>query len=159
APYRNGRFATIYLAPRDYHRVHMPLDGELLETVHVPGRIFSVAPFAVEAIPRLFARNERLVCHFRGEHGPFAVVMVGAVLVSSVSTAWDGLTIPPYAAHIVRGDCRGRGVRLPRFAEMGRFNMGSTVIVLLPDGAARWDALVPQQAVRVGQRLGLCVKL
>jgi phosphatidylserine decarboxylase len=155
-PYRNGRFATIYLAPRDYHRVHMPLDGELLETVHVPGRIFSVAPFAVESIPRLFARNERLICHFRGAHGPFAVVMVGAVLVSSVSTVWDGLTIPPYAAHIVRGDCRGRDVRLARCAEMGRYNMGSTVIVLLPDGVARWDALAPQQTVRVGQRLGVC---
>jgi phosphatidylserine decarboxylase len=153
APYRNGKFVTVYLSPRDYHRVHMPLTGELVETVHVPGRIFSVAPFAVEGIPRLFARNERLVCHFKGPHGPFVAVMVGAILVSSVATVWDGMAIPPYASSIQRKDCRGRGITLERFAEMARFNMGSTVILLLPEGAD----LVPltsQQAVRVGERIG-----
>ncbi|WP_049622300.1 archaetidylserine decarboxylase [Frateuria defendens] len=155
APYRNGRFATVYLSPRDYHRVHMPLKGTLKETVHVPGRIFSVAPFAVEAIPRLFARNERLVCHFEGEHGPFAVVMVGAILVSSVATVWDGLVIPPYAPSIRRKSFAGQDITLARFAEMARFNMGSTVILLLPEGMAELDALAPQQAVKVGQRLGM----
>ncbi|WP_431637977.1 archaetidylserine decarboxylase [Dyella sp. KULCS107] len=154
APFRDGRFVTVYLSPRDYHRVHMPLAGTLRETVHVPGRIFSVAPFAVEAIPRLFARNERLVCHFDGEHGPFAVVLVGAILVSSVSTVWDGLVIPPYAPGIRRKSFADRDIQLERFAEMGRFNMGSTVIVLLPPGSAALDPLVPQQAVKVGQRLG-----
>lgn len=154
APYRNGRFATVYLSPRDYHRVHMPLKGTLKETVHVPGRIFSVAPFAVEAIPRLFARNERLVCHFEGEHGPFVVVMVGAILVSSVATVWDGLVIPPYAPAIRRKSFAGQHVTLDRFTEMARFNMGSTVIVLLPEGMAELDALAPQQTVLVGQRLG-----
>jgi phosphatidylserine decarboxylase len=153
-PYRNGRFATIYLSPRDYHRVHMPLTGTLRETVHVPGRIFSVAPFAVEAIPRLFARNERLVCHFDGEHGPFAVVMVGAILVSSVATVWDGLVIPPYASSIRRKSFAGQGITLERFAEMARFNMGSTVIVLLPAGTSSLDDLQPLQVVRLGQRLG-----
>jgi phosphatidylserine decarboxylase len=152
-PYRNGRFVTVYLSPRDYHRVHMPLTGTLRETVHIPGRIFSVAPFAVEAIPRLFARNERLVCHFDGEQGPFAVVMVGAILVSSVSTVWDGLVIPPYAADVRRKSFAGQDIRLERFAEMGRFNMGSTVILLLPPGT-ELDALTTQQAVKVGQRLG-----
>lgn len=154
SPYRNGRFLTVYLSPRDYHRVHMPLKGTLRETVHVPGRIFSVAPFAVEAIPRLFARNERLVCHFDGEHGPFVVVMVGAILVSSVATVWDGLVIPPYASSIRRKSFAGQNITLDRFAEMARFNMGSTVIVLLPEGTAELDALVPQQAVQVGQRIG-----
>ena len=154
APYRNGCFVTVYLSPRDYHRVHMPLKGTLRETVHVPGRIFSVAPFAVAAIPRLFARNERLVCHFDGEHGPFVVVMVGAILVSSVATAWDGLVIPPYAASIRRKSFAGQNITLERFAEMARFNMGSTVIVLLPGGTALLDPLQPQQAVRVGERLG-----
>jgi phosphatidylserine decarboxylase len=154
APYRNGRFVTVYLSPRDYHRVHMPLAGRLKETVHVPGRIFSVAPFAVEAIPRLFARNERLVCHFEGEHGPFVVVMVGAILVSSVATVWDGLVIPPYASAIRRKSFQGQNIALARFAEMARFNMGSTVILLLPEGMATLDALQPQQAVQVGQRLG-----
>ena len=155
APYRNGSFVTVYLSPRDYHRVHMPLKGTLRETVHVPGRIFSVAPFTVAAIPRLFARNERLVCHFDGEHGPFVMVMVGALLVSSVATVWDGLVIPPYAASIRHKSFIDQGVTLERFAEMARFNMGSTVIVLLPPGRATLDTLQPQQAVRVGQRMGL----
>ncbi|MGS0996924.1 archaetidylserine decarboxylase [Rhodanobacter sp. FW102-FHT14D06] len=154
APYRNGSFVTVYLSPRDYHRVHMPMKGTLRETVHVPGRIFSVAPFAVEAIPRLFARNERLVCHFDGERGPFVVVMVGAILVSSVATVWDGLVIPPYASSIRRKSFAGQDITLERFAEMARFNMGSTVIVLLPPGSATVDPLPPQQHVRVGQRIG-----
>ncbi|MGH8159047.1 MAG: archaetidylserine decarboxylase [Rhodanobacter sp.] len=154
APYRNGRFVTVYLSPRDYHRVHMPLKGTLKETVHVPGRIFSVAPFAVAAIPRLFARNERLVCHFDSEHGPFVVVMVGAILVSSVATVWDGLVIPPYASSIRRKSFVGQNITLERFAEMARFNMGSTVILLLPEGTVTLDTLQPQQAVLVGQRLG-----
>lgn len=153
APFRNGSFVTIYLSPRDYHRVHMPLEGELTGTTHVPGRIFSVAPFAVEAIPRVFARNERLVCHFQGAHGSFVSVMVGAILVSSVATVWDGLAIPPYASDIRRHDCRDRHVKLERFAEMARFNMGSTVILLLPEGYVL-DDLQPQQQVIVGQRLG-----
>ena len=154
APYRNGRFVTIYLSPRDYHRVHMPLRGVLKETVHIPGRIFSVAPFAVDAIPRLFARNERLVCHFEGEQGPFSVVMVGAILVSSVATVWDGLVIPPYAPSIRRKSFAGQNITLDRFAEMARFNMGSTVIVLLPEGKAELDTLTSQQVIKVGQRLG-----
>jgi phosphatidylserine decarboxylase len=155
APYRDGSFVTVYLSPRDYHRVHMPLAGTLLETVHVPGRLFSVAPGPVAAIPRLFARNERLVCHFQGEHGPFAVVLVGAMLVSSVSTVWGGLTIPPYAGRVTARDERGRGLHLARFAEMGRFNMGSTVILLLPPGvAAFYSTLAAEAPVRVGQALG-----
>ncbi|MCX7514836.1 archaetidylserine decarboxylase [Frateuria sp. STR12] len=153
-PYRNGDFLTIYLSPRDYHRVHMPLGGTLRETVHVPGRIFSVAPFAVEAIPRLFARNERLVCHFDGPQGPFVAVMVGAVLVSSVATVWDGLVIPPYASHIRSKSFAGQDITLARFAEMARFNMGSTVILLLPPGMIELDELKPQQTVKLGQRLG-----
>lgn len=154
SPYAHGQFITVYLSPRDYHRVHMPLRGELQETVHIPGRIFSVAPFAVESIPRLFARNERLVCHFEGEHGPFAVVMVGAILVSSVATVWDGLVIPPYASSIRRKSFAGQNISLERFAEMARFNMGSTVILLLPEGTARLGEVTPQQPVQVGQKIG-----
>lgn len=153
--YADGSFATVYLSPRDYHRVHMPLAGELISTLHVPGRLFSVAPAPVESIPRLFARNERLVCHFQGEHGPFVVVMVGALLVSSVSTVWGDLEIPPYASRAMPRDYRGKGIRLDRGAEMGRFNMGSTVIVLLPRDGARFDAgLASEQVVRMGQRIG-----
>jgi len=154
--YAGGSFLTVYLSPRDYHRVHMPLAGELVETVHIPGRIFSVAPFAVAAIPRLFARNERLVCHFRGEHGPFAVVLVGAMLVSGIETVWRGVEVPPYASAITRRDYRNGAVRLARGAEMGRFNMGSTAIVLVPAQIGRISgALAPEQAVRVGERIGV----
>jgi len=155
ALFADGSFATIYLSPRDYHRVHMPIAGELVETVHVPGRIFGVAPFAVEAIPRLFARNERLVCHFENALGPFAVVLVGAMLVSGVATVWDGVAIPPYASSIVRKSWRGRGIWLKRGAEMGRFEMGSTVIVLLPAKLGRISAqLAPGQVVKMGQKIG-----
>jgi phosphatidylserine decarboxylase len=154
-PFNDGWFATVYLAPRDYHRVHMPWTGTLRETLHVPGRIFSVAPFAVQAIPRLFARNERLVCHFDTDFGPMSLVMVGAVLVSGVETVWSGVEIPRYASRIVRKDWRGKNITVERFAEMARFNYGSTVIVLLPkDGIALDASLQPEQAVRLGQRLG-----
>jgi phosphatidylserine decarboxylase len=155
-PFADGWFATVYLAPRDYHRVHMPWSGTLRETLHVPGRIFSVAPFAVQAIPRLFARNERLVCHFDTDFGPMCVVMVGAVLVSGVETVWSGVEIPKYASRPIRKDWRGKKISLERFAEMARFNYGSTVIVLLPNaaGVALDPALASEQAVCVGQRLG-----
>lgn len=152
--YHDGHFVTVYLSPRDYHRVHMPLSGELVETVHVPGRLFSVAPGPVESIRGLFARNERLVCHFESEHGPFVVALVGAMLVSGISTVWSGTEVPPYAAHVVRSQWRGRNVKLARFAEMGRFEMGSTVILLLPPSCALRAGLLPEMPVRVGQRLG-----
>jgi phosphatidylserine decarboxylase len=158
AAYTNGSFITIYLSPRDYHRVHMPLAGTLRETVRIPGRLFSVAPFTVEAVPRLFARNERLVCHFDGigmdgNRLPFCVVMVGAMLVSSVETVWSGLEIPPYASAITRKNWRDKSIRLERFAEMGRFNMGSTVIVLLPQACVLSGDLAAGNAVQVGQPL------
>lgn len=153
APYRDGMFATIYLSPRDYHRVHMPLDGTLVATVHVPGRLFSVAPGPVADIPRLFARNERLVCHFAGTRGPFVVVMVGAMLVSGITTVWDGAVVPPYARGIVRQDWRGRGIQLARGAELARFEMGSTAIVLIP-GAEPAPRLSAEDAVKVGLDLG-----
>ena len=155
APYADGWFANIYLSPRDYHRVHMPWAGTLVETLHVPGRLFSVAPWAVRAIPRLFARNERLVCHFETERGPMCVVMVGALLVSGVETVWNGVNIPGYASKPWRLDFRGRGIRLGRFAEMARFNYGSTVIVLWPKDAAQLPDLPTGTVTRLGQRLGL----
>ncbi len=155
APFADGWFITVYLSPRDYHRAHMPWTGRLIETVHIPGRLFSVAPFAVAGIPRLFARNERLVCRFDTDRGPMAVVMVGAMLVSGVETVWGGVEIPPYGAGIVRRDLRAKNITLERFAEMARFNMGSTVIVCLPkQGFELDDGLFPENPVRVGQRLG-----
>lgn len=154
AAYADGVFATVYLSPRDYHRVHMPWAGTLRETVHVPGRLFSVGTDAVASVPRLFARNERLVCHFDTDFGPMCLVMVGALLVSGVETVWSGVEIPAYADRIARRDWRGRGIALERFAEMARFNYGSTVIVLLPRGAATLDSALKAEApVRLGQRL------
>ena len=154
APYADGWFANIYLSPRDYHRVHMPWTGTLVETLHVPGRLFSVAPWAVREIPRLFARNERLVCHFETDAGPMCMVMVGALLVSGVETVWNGVNIPDYGHERWRLDFRGQGIRLDRFAEMARFNYGSTVIVLLPKDGFEIDALAPESATRLGQRMG-----
>ena len=154
APFADGVFATVYLSPRDYHRVHMPWTGTLRETVHVPGRLFSVGPDAVASVPRVFARNERLVCHFDTDFGPMASVMVGALLVSGVETVWSGLEIPAYGHRIERKDYRGRGIVLERFAEMARFNYGSTVIVLLPKGVATLGpGLVAETPVRLGTRL------
>lgn len=153
-PFRNGLFATVYLSPRDYHRVHMPWTGTLRETVHVPGRLFSVGTDAVANVPRLFARNERLVCHFDTDFGPMVSVMVGALLVSGVETVWSGEEIPAYGTAITRKDYRGKGITLERFAEMARFNYGSTVIVLLPPGVASLaPELKAESPVRLGQRL------
>jgi len=152
--YQDGVFATVYLAPRDYHRVHMPWTGRLLETVHVPGRLFSVGPSAVRQVPRLFARNERLVCHFETDFGPMAVVMVGALLVSGVETVWSGEEIPAYGHRIQRKDWRNEHIHLQRFEEMARFNYGSTVIVLLPPGVAELEVeLQAEMPVKLGQAL------
>lgn len=153
-PFENGLFATVYLSPKDYHRVHMPWTGTLRETVHVPGRLFSVGTAAVATVPRLFARNERLVCHFDTDFGPMASVMVGALLVSGVETVWSGVEIPRYGDAVTRKDWRGKGISLERFAEMARFNYGSTVIVLLPPGVADLSPeLVAESPVRLGQVL------
>ena len=157
--FEGGVYATVYLSPRDYHRVHMPWTGTLRETVHVPGRLFSVGVDAVGSVSKLFARNERLVCHFDTDFGPMAVVMVGALLVSGVETVWGGVEIPPYGGPVTvkdyrGGDGSGRPIVLERFAEMARFNYGSTAIVLLPKGVAELSPELHAQApVRLGQTL------
>ena len=159
--FTGGSAATIYLAPRDYHRVHLPIDGTLAALVHLPGDRFSVNPATAERIRHLFARNERVVFHFRGAGGhPFAIVMVGALLVGSIETPWTG----PVADRPSPGSGRGRGrVRrwsfdgpaLERGAEIGRFNMGSTVIALFPPGTVRWDPDLREGApVRCRQAIG-----
>ncbi len=155
APFENGSFVTVYLSPRDYHRVHMPIAGTLREMVHVPGRLFSVAPHTTRAIPRLFARNERVVSIFDTEAGPMAVILVGALFVASIETVWAGVVTPPRRREIRVWDYRDTAPALERGAELGRFNMGSTAIVLFGNGKARWDAAMQaDSAVRMGQRLG-----
>jgi phosphatidylserine decarboxylase len=152
--FNNGFFHTIYLAPRDYHRVHMPMDGRLQRMIHVPGRLFSVSPATVRGVPDLFARNERVACVFETSHGPLALVLVGAMLVSSMETVWSGTVTPPYGRKITRGDWSRRDIRLQRGDEMGRFNMGSTVIMLVPPTTI--SALYnygPDDIVLMGQKL------
>ena len=152
--FEGGLYATVYLSPKDYHRVHMPWTGTLRESVHIPGRLFSVGVDAVGSVSKLFARNERLVCHFDTDFGPMAVVMVGALLVSGVETVWSGIEIPPYGGPVTVKDYRGSGIVLERFAEMARFNYGSTAIVLLPRGVAELSPELHAQApVRLGQKL------
>jgi phosphatidylserine decarboxylase len=156
--YRDGLFATIYLSPRDYHRIHMPLDGSLRGMLHVPGRLFSVNAATTRALPGLFARNERLICLFENRDiGPFCVILVGALFVASMQTVWAGEVTPRNnGGEIGRWDYRGdQQLQLARGTELGRFNMGSTVILLLPRGSAAWhDELRADQTVRMGQDIG-----
>ncbi|MEJ2479893.1 MAG: archaetidylserine decarboxylase, partial [Acidihalobacter sp.] len=158
APYRNGRFSTLYLSPRDYHRIHMPLDGTLTRMTYVPGRLFSVAPHTVETIPRLFARNERVIAHFDTALGPMAVVLVGAINVAAIETVWAGLITPPPGKTMRETEypLEGDGaVRLERGAELGRFNMGSTVILVFPPGVMEWHSgLHCGSPLRMGEAIG-----
>lgn len=157
APYLDGAFATIYLAPYNYHRVHMPATARIVRMTHVPGELWSVNATTAARVPGLFARNERLVCHCLAPWGPFAVVLVGALNVGSVSTAWAGDVLPRRSREIGYWDYTAEdiGTTLPRGAVLGQFNMGSTVVVLLPRGAARWhETFVAGGTVRVGQALG-----
>lgn len=160
--FQNGSFATLYLSPRDYHRIHMPLTGQLREMVHIPGTLFSVSPLTTRVVPALFARNERVVTLFDTAAGPMALILVGAINVASIETVWAGTITPPLGKSLRHWTYPARGagaVRLGRGAEMGRFNMGSTVIVLFGPDAVRWEVdLQPGTAVRMGQRLGKMAK-
>lgn len=155
APFHGGHFVTVYLSPRDYHRVHMPAAGELRSMIHVPGRLFSVAPHTVRTIPRLFSRNERVVSLFDTEHGPLAVILVGAICVASIETVWAGVVTPPRGRRLQRWHYPPHRHQLARGEELGRFNMGSTVIVLFgPDQVIWRDDLQAGQPTRMGQALG-----
>lgn len=148
-----GSFVTLYLAPGDYHRVHMPLDAELAETRHLPGKLFSVAPFTVREVPRLFCRNERLACRFCTTAGQMMQVLVGAMVVGGIETVWHGPHGHP--ARPSRERFLPGQVRLQRGQEMGWFAMGSTVILVFEPGAVVWrEGLLPGDRVRLGQTLG-----
>ena len=152
--FQDGRFATLYLAPHDYHRVHMPLAGTLSATIHVPGRLFSVNTATAAQVPRLFARNERVICLFDTDFGPMALILVGALFVGSMSTVWAGDITPRAQARSRGPGSKDTPIRLERGAEMGRFNMGSTVILLLDRGVLWEPTLVPGSLVRVGESIG-----
>nr|WP_302139146.1 archaetidylserine decarboxylase [Halomonas alkalicola] len=151
--YLGGSFATVYLSPSDYHRVHMPLAGTLTEMVYVPGRLFSVNAATTEHVPNLFARNERLVCHFDTEQGPMVMVLVGAMIVAAIETVWAGqiTPLPRGGVQRIRFDTP---VHLERGAEMGRFKLGSTVVMAFAEPVAFADGIEPGAKVQMGQSLG-----
>lgn len=156
--FEDGSFATLYLSPRDYHRIHMPCAGRLRRMIHVPGALFSVNPTTARGVPGLFARNERVVCVFDGEHQgqtfPWVMVLVGATIVGSMATVWHGIVNPPRPGVLRDWRYDDREIRLERGAEMGRFLLGSTVVLLLPEGMARFNpSWAPAGAIRMGESM------
>ncbi|SRR5690606_6043825 len=154
-PFREGEFATIYLSPKDYHRIHMPMAGTLKEMVYVPGKLFSVNPVTAENVPNLFARNERVACLFDTEAGPMAMVLVGAMIVGSVETTWAGV-VAPNSGKVTQWQYSGDdAVRFEKGQEMGRFRLGSTVVLVMPKGAVKWQPnQVAEKTVQLGEAFG-----
>ncbi len=157
ARFQDGDFATLYLSPRDYHRIHMPCAGRLVRMIHVPGALFSVNPATARGVPGLFARNERVVCLFESERGPFVLTLVGATIVGSMATVWHGVVNPPRPGTLREWSYPERGegeVLLARGAEMGRFLLGSTVVLLFPRGVLRFNPRwTPGRAIRMGEAM------
>jgi len=152
ARFESGDFATIYLSPRDYHRIHMPCAGRLTQMIYVPGELFSVNPATARGVPGLFARNERVVCVFEGEFGPFVMVLVGATIVGSMATVWHGVVNPPRRPDIAKRSYVEGEVVLEKGAEMGRFLLGSTVVMLFPKDVLRFGSdWAPGGSVRMGE--------
>ncbi len=156
AQFENGHFATLYLSPRDYHRIHMPCAGTLTRMVHVPGDLFSVNPLTARGVPGLFARNERVVCAFDSAQGPFVLVLVGATIVGSMATVWHGLVNPPRTGRQQQWDYAPGQVSLQQGEEMGRFLLGSTVVMLFPQGPLRFNPQwEPAKPIRLGEAMAL----
>jgi phosphatidylserine decarboxylase len=157
-PFNNGVFTTIYLSPKDYHRLHMPLTGTLREMVHIPGRLFSVNTATTNSVPGLFARNERVAALFDTDAGPMALILVGAIFVSSVETVWHGVVTPPSVTTVQSWQYQDNAPRLEIGEEMGRFNMGSTIIVLFGKDKVQWDAeFKAEKTVKLGELVGRVV--
>ncbi len=155
AHFVDGSFATIYLSPRDYHRIHMPCSGRLTRMIHVPGELFSVNPLTARGVPGLFARNERVVCVFESDFGPFVQVLVGATIVGSMATVWHGTVNPPRTGKLREWRYGDDDVVLAKGAEMGRFLLGSTVVLLFPRDTIAFDASwAPAGTVRMGEAMG-----
>lgn len=155
----HGHFATLYLAPRDYHRIHMPCDGRLVRMIYVPGDLFSVNPLTARHVPSLFARNERVVCVFETPFGPFVNVLVGATIVGSVATVWHGVVNPPRTRGIREWHYEEQNIVLAKGAEMGRFLLGSTVVMLFPKNVLTFMAdWAPARAVRLGEPMATALR-
>ena len=160
AQFADGEFATLYLSPRDYHRIHMPCDGRLRRMIHVPGELFSVNPTTARGVPGLFARNERVVCVFDSAHGPFVLTLVGATIVGSMATVWHGVVNPPRPGTIREWRYDGeQAITLKRGEEMGRFLLGSTVVLLFPKNTLAFNpAWAPAGPVRMGEAMADAVR-
>jgi len=154
--FADGSFATLYLSPRDYHRIHMPCAGRLTRMIHVPGELFSVNPTTARGVPGLFARNERVVCLFDSAHGPFVLTLVGATIVGSMATVWHGVVNPPRPGRLRDWRYVDQQLEYAQGAEMGRFLLGSTVVMLFPKGAVQQfnPAWAPGRAIRLGEAMG-----
>ena len=153
--FHDGEFATLYLSPRDYHRIHMPCDGRLTRMIYVPGALFSVNPTTARGVPGLFARNERVVCVFENDDGPFVLTLVGATIVGSMATVWHGQVNPPRPGKLREWDYAPGKVTLKKGDEMGRFLLGSTVVMLFPKNRLRFTpAWAPARAIRLGEAMG-----
>ena len=153
--YSKGSFLTIYLSPKDYHRVHSPANGKLMKTLHVPGRLFSVADHAVECIKDLYAKNERLVCHFKDDSINFSVIFVGAINVSSIETQWKGEVSPPMPNKLISTKYGNKNIVINKGDEVGMFKSGSTVVLLFTENVKLSDKIKVNQAIRVGQKIGM----
>ena len=154
ALFHNGHFATLYLSPRDYHRIHMPIAGQLLRMIHVPGDLFSVNPTTARGVPGLFARNERVVCEFETEKGPMVLVLVGATIVGSMATVWHGQVNPPRPGMVREWRYETQAVQLQKGEEMGRFLLGSTVVMLFPQNSIQFPAdWLSTRPLRMGEAM------
>ena len=155
AKFHDGQFATLYLSPKDYHRIHMPCDGRLTRMIYVPGALFSVNPTTARGVPGLFARNERVVCVFESANGPFVLTLVGATIVGSMATAWHGVVNPPRTGKIREWVYEDQQVVLKKGVEMGRFLLGSTVVMLFAKGQLQFNPQwSPARSVRMGEAMG-----
>src|SRR5574343_1449794 len=155
--FEDGHFATLYLSPKDYHRIHMPCDGRLTRMIYVPGDLFSVNPTTARGIQGLFARNTRVVCVFDTAHGPFVMTLVGATIVGSMATVWHGVVNPPRSSHVREWQYDDQNIVLKKGDELGRFLLGSTVVMLFPkDVLAFNQAWQPAAAVRLGETMANC---
>ncbi|MCG2595562.1 archaetidylserine decarboxylase [Ramlibacter sp. XY19] len=155
----HGHFATLYLAPKDYHRIHMPCDGRLKRMIYVPGDLFSVNPLTARHVPSLFARNERVVCEFECAHGPMVLVLVGATIVGSMATVWHGVINPPRTRDVREWRYEGQEVVLAKGAEMGRFLLGSTVVMLFPQNVLTFTPdWAPTRPVRLGEAMATVIE-